>query len=225
MECSLCGPSLLSGYKISHADVHGACCSLGAGMSQARIREGLRVAGLGGMAVMQHPTIRALATHVVALAAAAEPADQGGQGSSFLAKHFSRHWQAGHGDATQKLLAGIRTFRSQRLLRLLAAEDPRLGQRLRGLTWPQRRLPYAVYLVLQYLLLVAAATPEVVAWIGQLLLLTTAYHYGVATGWLTLLWVPVCGVGALVVAALTVLLTWLLLPRGLRPGGFWIPKN
>ncbi len=192
-------------------------------MIQARIREGLHVAGLGGMAVMQHATIRSLAAHVMALAAATKPADPGGHGSSFLTKHFSRNWQAGHGAATQKLLAGVRTFRSQRLLRLLSAEDPRLGQRLRGRAWPQRRLPYAVYLVLQYLLLVLAATPGVVAWIGQLLLLTTAYHYNVATGWLALLWVPACCVGQLAEVVLTVLLTWLLLPRGLRPGGLLVP--
>ncbi|GAB4817358.1 hypothetical protein N2152v2_004404 [Parachlorella kessleri] len=87
----------------------------------------------------------------------------------------------------------------------------------RTLSVPRRRLPYAAYLVLQYLLLVLANTPQMVSWLAMLLLLTLAYR-AVGTGWLVLLWLPIYGVDPVVNAGLAILYTWLLLPRGLHPG-------
>ncbi len=94
-----------------------------------------------------------------------------------------------------------------------AAEAPAPGL----LHVPRRRMPYSAYLLLQYLLLVLANTPQMISWTAMLLLLTLAYRR-VGTAWLLLLWPPIYGVDPLVNATLAVVYTWLLLPRGLQPG-------
>lgn len=70
---------------------------------------------------------------------------------------------------------------------------------------------------LQYLLLVVAITPTFLGWMAVLILLALAYR-AVGSAWLVLLWVPIFCVLYLVLAVLAIAVTWLLLPKGLKPG-------
>lgn len=70
---------------------------------------------------------------------------------------------------------------------------------------------------LQYLLLVVAITPTFLGWMAVLILLALAYR-AVGSAWLVLLWVPLFCVLYLVLAVLAIAVTWLLLPKGLKPG-------
>lgn len=178
----------------------------------------------------QHPTIRGLADHIRGMMDPKECAD-----SQQLLPGISRRFLSGAASSTQRLLTAARTFRESRLLALLAAEDPRLPRRfgmrpaptLAGLATSsamapvlrlrRTRIPYGAYLALQYLLLVLVQSAMLVGWAVMLVLLALTWR-GMGSWWPILLWTPIAAVEIFVSAFLSTVLTWALLPRGIKPG-------
>ncbi len=176
-------------------------------MVQARVRAVLGVADLPATALYSYPTVVALAAHLRARAAAA-PA----RADSLQA------WMRGRPRSQQALLRRASTFMHRALGAHLSAEDPALGSRTRT-SAPAAALPFPLYLLLQYLLLVlATVTPLLVVYVG----LVVAAAYVVAAPWsewwLAALWPAMLAAALVVKALLLVAGQWLLLPRGLPTG-------
>lgn len=180
--------------------------SLKAGMVQARIRDALELKTLPSNALFVNPTIFLLAEFL---------RQEEVQGRSV--DSFKYAWLAGRGRSSASLLKRASTFLNKKMLHNLNAEDPDLSNRLGPLPG-STRLPFPLYIVFQYLLLVLVETLPILPWAGQYLGWVFLTRAGWNLGWLVLLWPPFFFAGVMLQICGFLLFHQILFPFGMSPG-------
>lgn len=180
--------------------------SLKAGVVQARIRDVLELKVLPSNALFVNPTIFLLAEFL---------RKEELQGRS--ADSFKYAWLVGRGRSSASLLRRASTFLSKKMLHNLNAEDPDLSTRL-GILTKSNRLPFPLFIIFQYLLLVLVETLPILPWAGQYLGWIFLTRAGWNLGWLVLLWPPFFLAGVTLQICGFLLFNRILFPFGMSPG-------